>query len=276
MSCLKGAIKPQITFSVGAILDQTGKEQLSDGGNGKFVTQGAGDIVQSALFRSGATVLNRRDPRVMETEMKGIRDGRRFVPTDFFITGSINSLDFIPGSGVDVRSRGVGPRYRQNRILVGIDLSMTEASTGHVVANVPLQKQIFASEAGVGVNRFFGNTLVMVDIGGREREAVNFALRQMLNLATFELLAQVMHPKGYEHCRGEIDSLDGSVNHTSTAAAVVAWDAQKAQAATQTAKAQDRDSACHGTDSNAAHSGAGRGAGRGDRVETLVDGAGQG
>ena len=37
--------------------------------SGKFVTQGAGDIVQSALFQAGTTVVNRRDPRIMETEI---------------------------------------------------------------------------------------------------------------------------------------------------------------------------------------------------------------
>lgn len=228
LMCLKGAIQPTITFSVGAILDQTGKEQLSDGGNGKFVTQGAGDIVQSALFRAGTTVLNRRDPRIMETEVKwGIRDGRRIVPTNFYITGSINSLDFIPGSGFDVQVAGVGPRYRQNRILVGLDLSMTEATTGRVVANVPLQKQIFASEGGIAAARFFGNTLVMADLGGREREALHFALRQMLNLATFELLTQVMHPKNYVTCREQIDRMHGFVDHTTTAEAVERWETQK-------------------------------------------------
>lgn len=227
LSCLRGAVQPSITFSVGAILDQTGKEQLSDGGNGKFVTQGAGDIVQSALFRAGTTVLNRRDPRIMETEVKwGIRDGRRIVPTNFYITGSINSLDFLPGGGFDVKVAGVGPQYRQNRILVGLDLSMTEASTGRVVANVPLQKQIFASEAGIGAARFFDNTLILADIGGREREALHFALRQMLNLATFELLTQVMHPKNYMACREQIDRMHGYVDHTSTAEAVARWEEQ--------------------------------------------------
>jgi curli biogenesis system outer membrane secretion channel CsgG len=227
LSCLKGAVQPSITFSVGAILDQTGKEQLSDGGNGKFVTQGAGDIVQSALFRAGTTVLNRRDPRIMETEVKwGIRDGSQIVSTNFFITGSINSLDFIPGSGFNVDVAGVGAQYRQHRILVGLDLSMTEASTGRVVANVPLQKQIFASEAGVGATRFFGNTLVLADIGGREREALHFALRQMLNLATFELLTQVMHPKNYKKCREQIDRMHGFVDNTNTAAAVERWEAE--------------------------------------------------
>jgi len=220
LSCLKGKIQPSITFGVGAIIDQTGKEQLTDGGAGKFVTQGAGDIVQSALFRAGATVLNRRDPRVIMTEVQWkIRDPRTLVPVNFYITGSINSLDFIPGGGFDVSIAGVGPRYRQNRILVGLDLALTEAATGRIVANVPLQKQIFASEAGFGIGRFFDDTLVVADIGGSEREAVSFALRQMLNLATFDLLTQVMNPHKYVDCRKLVDQAYGRVENTGTAEA---------------------------------------------------------
>ena len=124
-------MQPSITFSVGAILDQTGKEQLSDGGNGKFVTQGAGDIVQSALFRAGTTVLNRRDPRIMETEVKwGIRDGRRIVPTNFYITGSINSLDFLPGGGFDVKVAG-----RVSAVVDAVEEREPELCTGSWMVN---------------------------------------------------------------------------------------------------------------------------------------------
>jgi curli biogenesis system outer membrane secretion channel CsgG len=228
LQCLRGRIQPTITFSVGAIVDLTGKEQLTDGGAGKFITQGAGDIVQSALFKAGATVLNRRDPRVMEMEVNwGIRDAKKVVPSNLYITGSINSLDFIPGGGAEVRVAGIGPRYRQNRMLVGLDLAMTEATTGRVVANVPLQKQIFANEVGIDVGRFmddsplggqfFATPLVDINIGAREREALHFALRQMLNLATFELLSQVMNPTKYGECRERIDRIHGFVDHTVTA-----------------------------------------------------------
>ena len=228
LQCLRGKIQPSITFSVGAIVDLTGKEQLTDGGAGKFITQGAGDIVQSALFKAGATVLNRRDPRVMEMEVNwGIRDAKKVVPSNLYITGSINSLDFIPGGGAEVRVAGIGPRYRQNRMLVGLDLAMTEATTGRVVANIPLQKQIFANEVGIDVGRFmddspfggqlFATPLVDINIGAREREALHFALRQMLNLATFELVSQVMKPTKYGECRERIDRIHGFVDHTVTA-----------------------------------------------------------
>ena len=215
LSCLSGRVNPNLTFSVGAILDHTGKEQFTDGGSGKFVTQGAGDIVQSALFKAGVTVVNRRDPRIIETEARwGIGKTGKQIATNYFITGSINSLDFIPGGGYDVQIAGVGPRYRQNRILVGLDISLTDAKTGRIVANVPIQKQIFNDELGFGVGRFVGDTLVNIDFGIKEREALNFALRQMLNLGTFELLTQVMSPKNYVDCRETLNDQYGRLSQT--------------------------------------------------------------
>jgi curli biogenesis system outer membrane secretion channel CsgG len=216
LSCLDGRInKDALRFSVGSVVDSTGKEQVTDGGAGKFITQGAGDIVQSALFKAGATVVNRRDPRIIENEVKwGLLSTKEQALSTFFITGSINSLDFLPGSGFDVQIAGLGPRYRQNRILVGLDLSMTETRTGRIVANVPLQKQVVATEDGFGIGRFFGKTLVSLDIGGKEREALNLVLRQMLNLATFELLTQVMNPAKYGDCYAMISAVDGVTDNS--------------------------------------------------------------
>ncbi|WP_062012307.1 CsgG/HfaB family protein, partial [Aureimonas sp. AU4] len=229
--CLNGRIARQLVFSVGAVLDQTGKESFTDGGVGKFVSQGAGDMIQSALFRAGATVVNRRDPRVATTEAEWrVRDLTRQIPSNFYITGSINSLDFIPGSGAEIEVAGIGGRYRQNRILIGLDLAMTDANSGLIVANVPLQKQIFSSEAGIGVGRFIGDQLTNVDFGGREREAIHFALRQMLNLATFELLTQVMKAENFAECRTFVDRAHGYVDHTKTAEAVAALEKAKSAA----------------------------------------------
>src|SRR5690606_19072780 len=53
LTCLSGKLRRDVSFSVGAILDQTGKDVVTNGGSGKMVTQGAGDMVQSALFQSG-------------------------------------------------------------------------------------------------------------------------------------------------------------------------------------------------------------------------------
>ena len=205
LSCLKGQLRNDVNFSVGAILDQTGKDVVTNGGSGKMVTQGAGDMVQSALFQAGVSLLNRRDPRIIESEAKwGIRDPRQIQASDYYVTGSINSLDFIPGGGFDMQIGGVGPNYSQTRIMVGLDLSLTDTRSSKVVANVSLQKQIAAQDYGINAGRFAGHTLLNIQVGKGEREATNFALRQMLNLATFELLSQVIPPATFESCRAEI------------------------------------------------------------------------
>lgn len=216
LSCLDGRInKDSLRFAVGAITDSTGKEQVTDGGAGKFLTQGAGDIVQSALFMAGASVVNRRDPRIIENEAKwGLIDVKKQASTTFFITGSINSLDFLPGGGYDLQVAGLGPRSRQQRILVGLDLSLTDVRTGRIVANVPLQKQVVSTEDGFGIGRFFGTTLVSGDFGSKQREALNLVLRQMLNLATFELLTQVMNPAMYGDCMAMIEEVDGVTDNS--------------------------------------------------------------
>jgi curli biogenesis system outer membrane secretion channel CsgG len=217
LGCLNGKIPKGVVFAVGQVTDATGKENYSEGGAGKYVTQGAGEIVQSALFRAGVSVVNRRDSSITINEANwGIRDIKRQVPVNFYISGSINSLDFIPGGGGSATVAGIGPRYRQSRLLIALDLSLTDAFTGRVVASVPLQKQIFTSELGVGVNNFFGSTLVMLDAGGMHREAMHFALRQMLHLATFELLGQIMTQDIYATCRGRISEGVGAVSHSGT------------------------------------------------------------
>lgn len=221
LSCLKGQLRNDISFSVGAILDQTGKDVVTNGGSGKMVTQGAGDMVQSALFQSGVSVMNRRDPRIIESEAKwGIRDPRQIQPSDYYVTGSINSLDFIPGGGLDMQIAGVGPNYSQTRIMVGLDLSLTDTRSSKVVANVSLQKQIAAQDYGISAGRFTGRTLLNIQIGKGEREATNFALRQMLNLATFELLSQVVPPPVFEKCRAEIPPEFGRLNLTRSSVAL--------------------------------------------------------
>ncbi|PJE33234.1 Curli production assembly/transport component CsgG [Pseudooceanicola marinus] len=217
LHCLDNRISNKLAFSVGPIPDLTGRESYNDGGAGKYVSQGAADIVQSALFKSGVTIVNRRSMGIPQTEARwGLRDIKGQMPVNLFISGSVNTLDFIPGGGMSLGVRGVGPQYRQNRILVGMDLAVTNAANGQVVANIPLQKQIFSDETGAFTHRFFGTTLVNMDAGVQRREALNMALRQMLYLATYELLTQLMPPEKYEECSALIAEDVGAVSGTKT------------------------------------------------------------
>lgn len=207
LACIKGKISKDLSFSVGAIADNTGKEQYADGGSGKYISQGAGDMVQSALFSAGLTVVNRRDPNIVLAESNwGLRPIAQQIPSDFFITGSVTSLDFIPGGGAQVEIAGVGPRYRQSRILIGLDLALTASHSGKIVGNAAVQKQVYAEELGFSANRFLGKTLLAVELGAIEREALHLALRQALSYATLSLLAQVMPKRAVSECAAKISA----------------------------------------------------------------------
>lgn len=218
LACLDGKIDKRLGFAVGNIPDGTGRESYNGEGTGKYVTQSGGDIVQSALFKTGVKVINRRDMGTAALEAQwGIRALQSQQNAHFAITGSINSLDFLPGAGAFLNVGGIGARYRQNRILVGLDLAMTNVATGQIVSNIALKKQIVAGDAGLFGSGFTGDELVDSDIGGARREALNDALRTMLQLATLELLLQLMPPDQYNECISLIDPRYGSVGGEKTA-----------------------------------------------------------
>jgi len=192
LSCLSSTyLGKKASIGVGAVSDETGKFSISDSGNGKYVTQAAGDIVQSALLQSKvARVVNRRDPRVMKLEA-AFGGKVKWINSDYHITGSINSLDFLPGGGADVSVYGVGAKYRQYRMLIGMDLFLTDTRTSEVVAHSSIFKQVVADEIGANIGRFFGDILVAVDLGEQHREATHFALRNMLKMAVFEMMSDL-------------------------------------------------------------------------------------
>lgn len=215
LECLKPKINREVRYAVGVVADQTGRQSYGESGSGAYFTQGAGEMIQTAILRSGATLVNRRNLDIPVSEARwGIRALDTQVPVNFFISGSINSLDFIPGGGFAATFSGVGPRYRQNRILIGADLYLTDARTGVVIGGVPVQKQVLATELGFSVGRFAGSTLLNVDAGVVEREALNFVLRQMLSLATFELISLTMEPRHWLPCRAKLDAAFGKLTNT--------------------------------------------------------------
>jgi curli biogenesis system outer membrane secretion channel CsgG len=239
LACLQKmapAAQNKYTLAVGDVADRTGKISMDEGGTGNFVTQGAGDIISSALMRAGiVNVVERLDTRVLLFEQKQAQDkflgdgvsrvielpnGQRqevayrgiqagiVRGSDFYILGSINSLDFgVVSGGGEVSIAGVGARARQFRAVVGLDLRVVHTQSSRVVSATSLQKQIVGTEVGAGVGRFFGDYLVEVDIGEKRNEPLQMALRSMLQLAVFDLLTDLHGIKG---CREEIEALERS------------------------------------------------------------------
>lgn len=202
------------TWAVGEIQDQTGKTSLDNDGTGKFISQGAGDMMQTMLLNAGAeSTVNRRDPRPSVLEVRwGIRKSNTYKPSDFYITGSINTLDFLPGAAAEVLVAGIGPRYRQNRTVVGLDLHLTNTETTEVVSAVNISKQIFAEEAGFGIGRFFGTTLINIDLNGGNREPLQLSLRSMLQYGLYKLLIE-QSPQLESNCQSIVDAIEGVENN---------------------------------------------------------------
>ncbi|GJL79099.1 MAG: hypothetical protein NPINA01_20880 [Nitrospinaceae bacterium] len=222
LSCLSSTyLGKKASIGVGAVSDETGKFSISDSGNGKFVTQAAGDIVQSALLQSKVVkVVNRRDPRVMKLEA-AFGGKVKWIKSDYHITGSINSLDFLPGGGIDASVYGVGAKYRQHRMLIGMDLFLTDTRTSEVIAHSSIFKQVVADEIGANIGRFFGDILVAVDLGEQHREAVHFALRNMLKMAVYEMMSD-LYDIDSKSCSTIIEKVEGVEDASPTAAPVAA------------------------------------------------------
>ncbi|MEH6478044.1 MAG: CsgG/HfaB family protein [Sneathiella sp.] len=210
LQCIASQSSMRGAWAVGQISDATGKMAVDSDGTGKFISQGAGDMMQTIMLTAGAEkLLNRRDPRPVVLEAKwGIRKLDQVATVDFYITGSINTLDFIPGASAEVSVMGVGPRYRQHRALVGLDLHITNAKTTEVIAAANISKQIFAEEAGFGIGRFFGTTFVDFDVSAGNREPLQLSLRSMLQFGLFELLKQ-NDPNMGPACQQFVDEVEG-------------------------------------------------------------------
>ena len=73
-------------------------------------------------------------------------------------------------------------------------------------------KPIVADEMGAGVGRFFGTTLISIDIGKQKREAVHFATRNMLKLAVYELISSLYDVKS-NGCNFIENKINGVTNN---------------------------------------------------------------
>lgn len=192
--------------SISNISDETGKIQL-DGGNGRYVTQAPDVIMQSAWYAmQPEAVVNRVDTSVSEWENQAGRD-LAIQASDFYVGGAITSIDFVPGGGFDIGVAGVGVKARQYRMSVAMNINATDTYTTRMIGDQAVFKEIVAYDTGVGVGRFFGDTLVSLDIGGQEREAVGFAVANMLKYTAFELASEV-YGMPMNECRKLVENVE--------------------------------------------------------------------
>ena len=89
-----------------------------------------------------------------------------------------------------------------------------------MVAHSSIFKQVVADEIGASIGRFFGDILVAVELGEKHREAVHFALRNMLKMAVYEMMVD-LYDIDAKSCSSIIEKVEGvqDVNPKPVAAA---------------------------------------------------------
>ena len=193
------------------IADKTGKINYNT--EGYQVTQGAEDMVMSALAKSDSYILverlNLNIPK-MEITMandyllsdlnpeKNVYDKAghsaralymgEIIGSDYIIVGSISEVNFNTHSSVyELFVDGIGGGWRTFWMDVGMDLRVVDTTTTRVVKSLPLRKQIWGYENRAGVIRFFGETFVNGYAGQMKQEPIQLAVRSIIEGAVVEI-----------------------------------------------------------------------------------------
>ena len=132
----------------------------------------------------------------------------------------LGAVDFVRKADATAQGQGaIAARLRTALLAAAAtNIGAVSRATGQIVANIALRKQIFADEMGLMAASFVDETVLDIDLGVARREAVHFALRNMLQLATFELLTQLMPYEAYAECHALVDPRYGAVTGDRTTA----------------------------------------------------------
>lgn len=212
---LRTSRRPPLVIAVGEVRDYSGRYSINEG---NVITQGGSLMLYSALGKFGGTVriAERVDPTISEREL-GYMDQRRlgngeshevngqrvpWVPyfggsiqaSDYYIVGGITEVNYNISSGggqASVSNMGVSSRtFTQS---VAIDLRIVDTRTMLVVDTVSLSKQFVGYEIGANTFRFFGLSLVDVNIGEKAQEPLQLGVRAAIEEGSIRLIARVQN-----------------------------------------------------------------------------------
>lgn len=210
----------RMSVAVGDIRDYTGKTSQNEG---TAVTQGGALMAYTSLgkLRPAVELLERFDTRITDAELAYIAQrhlgngaeheiddttaegGKRTVPwmpymggdvlqSDYYIVGGITELNYnIQSGGAQMAVDQIGPRARTYVMNVAVDLRIVGTQSLKVYHTVSVQKQLVGYEVGVGLFRFFGDTLVDINAGAKNQEPLHLGVRMAIEDAVLQLVAEV-------------------------------------------------------------------------------------
>jgi curli biogenesis system outer membrane secretion channel CsgG len=189
-------------FAVGEIADKTGQVQYYDKA-GNNLTQGAAEMVMSALYKTGkAHLVERYDLRIPLAEVKLAEQNRlnrsvdnfgKLPSTDFIIVGALTELNYnIVTGGAGLRVAGIGAGARMAVVNVAMDLRVINSKNFAVSYVSTLQKQIYGYEVSADVFRFFDTTFVELQAGHVRNEPLQLGVRSVAEMAVYQIMTDFL------------------------------------------------------------------------------------
>lgn len=203
------SVKNLPVFSVGEIADKTGQIDMDN--NGHALTQGASEMVISALAKTGkANMVERLDLRIPLAEVKlaeqkrltrNIDDYGRLPASDFILVGALTELNYnIVSGGAQLFVKGIGGGSRMVIINVAMDLRLIDGKSFAIRYVSSLQKQIVGYEVEANVFRFFGDTLIEFDAGAIRNEPLQLAVRSIAEMSVYQIFTDYLKLPAAKGC----------------------------------------------------------------------------
>lgn len=202
MQCTANLVQDlDLRIGVTTIADRTGRINFAEGGAGNFSTQGAQDMFYSSFARMGVRLYDLSSEYRQSVDWaasKGV--GGYLDQPHLVITGSITSLDFLPGTASGFGILGIGVSRRAYAAVGRMDVRMTTGlghpseHAGMVVATAPVTKTFYAVETSGGIGRFLGlggsvgSTYGFFDITKGERDPMQLLTGWMTDYAAASML----------------------------------------------------------------------------------------
>ncbi len=214
LSCVSTQLTPdqrKLAFGVAYFADRTGKEAYApENASGKFLSQGTEDMLMTSLHKAGVTVVELNAPYrammdwVVQHQLARFRkEGLAVNFPDVIISGSFDTLDFIPGHTDEVVVSGIGGGINRNSVLVKLDARATwmpgtfegkVLPAGQMVTGVSIAKRVVGYENKFGLTSFFGGrTLFELNVDHAGREPLQYMQSVMLDLTAYQLVSDTFH-----------------------------------------------------------------------------------
>lgn len=190
----------KIPIAVYAIRDNTGQLKADMGAASTVVTQGATEMLITALHRSRqfkildrsnfADFINEQNLVVQNRVVSGQGPGLgQMTGARYLISGAITEYQVSKetgGIGLAIAGKGGSKEYA--KATTAIDLRVTDTTTGEVVWAESFKGEIIGEQVGLQVFSFLGKNIVEFETGKGEQEVINLIIRTLLEEALFLLV----------------------------------------------------------------------------------------